>query len=397
MDYMHVSSEISNDTGRSRLEVEKEDILMLKRLNYSWTRIAEILDISRTTLYRRLQEFNIDTDKFTNIPEQELDQVIKQVRTEHPNTGEVILQGLLAYKNIKVPREKLRTAIHRVDHTNTVSRQSSVVNHRVYSAPHPNHVWHIDGNHKMIRWRLVIHAGVDGFSRCIVYIKCANNNCATTVMDAFQEGINVYGQPNHVRSDHGGENMEVWRYMVAMWDDPSCVITGSSTHNERVERMWRDVTRCVSSSYINLFTAFENEGALDPINEIDMFCLHYVFIPRLNKSLTDFQGSWNHHPLSTEGNLSPLQLYSEGLAAVGAILHADTSTAASSTSSIPDSAEAVKVPSNKFLPCHQLLLELQSAINPTSECADFGRELYYDCIQRVGLHLQTVCNNCEIV
>ena len=153
------------------------------------------------------------------------------MRTEHPNTGEVILQGLLAHKNIKVlPREKLRTAIHRVDHTNTVSRQSSVVNRTVYSAPCPNHVWDIDGNHKMIRWQLVIHAGVDGFSRCLVYIKCANNNCATTVMDAFQEGVDAYGQLVHVRSDHGGENIEVWRHMLTTWDYPSCVITG--THNE---------------------------------------------------------------------------------------------------------------------------------------------------------------------
>ena len=119
-----------------------------------------------------------------------------------------------------------------------------------------------------------------------------------------------------------------------------------------------------------------------------------LLIPRLSKSSTDFQGSWNHHPQSTEGNLSPLQLYSEGLAAVGAILHADTSTAAGST---PDSVKTVEVPSNKFITCHQLLLELQSAVNPTSECADFGRQLYYDRIQRVGQHLQIVYINCEIV
>ena len=49
----------------------------------------------------------------------------------------------------------------------------------------------------------------------------------------------------------------------------------------------------------------------------------------------------------------------------------------------------MKVPSNKFLPCHQSLLELQSEINPTFECDDFGRQLYYDYIQRVGQHLQT--------
>ena len=210
----------------------------------------------------------------------------------------------------------------------------------------------------MIHWRLVIHTGMDGFSRCLVYIKCANNNCATTGMDAFQEGVDVYGQPVHIHSDHGGENTEVWRHMLTTWDDPSCVITGSSTHNEQVERMWRDVTRCISSSCINLFTTLETKGALDPINEVEMFCLHYVVIPHLNKSLADFQGSWNHHSLSSEGNLSPLQLYTEGEAAVGAMSLDGPSTVASSTNSIPDSAEAVEVPSNRFLPCHQLLLDL---------------------------------------
>ena len=73
------------------------------------------------------------------------------------------MQGLLAHRNIKVPQEKLCSEIHRVDHTNTVSRQSTVVSNRVYSTPHPNNIWHLDGNHKMIYWRLVMHAGVDGF------------------------------------------------------------------------------------------------------------------------------------------------------------------------------------------------------------------------------------------
>ena len=33
----------------------------------------------------------------------------------------------------------------------------------------------------------------------------------------------------------------------------SCVLTGSSTHNERVERMWRDVNRCLSKQYAEIF------------------------------------------------------------------------------------------------------------------------------------------------
>ena len=181
-------------------------------MNYSWSKIADILGISRNTLYRRLREFDIDPNRFTDISQSELDEILRKIKVESPNCGEVLL-----HKGIKVPRAKLRLAIHRVDHSNTVQRQSSVISRRVYTNPHPNAVWHIDGNHKMIRWRLVIHAGVDGFSRCITYIKCANNsNSAMTVLDGFTEGMSVYDRPVCVRSDHGGENIEVWRSMLSM-------------------------------------------------------------------------------------------------------------------------------------------------------------------------------------
>ena len=118
-----------------------------------------------------------------------------------------MIQGSLIHRGIRVPREILRAAIHRVDHENTVQRQTSVISRRIYSTPHPNAVWHLDGNQKMIHWRLIIHAAVDGFSRCITYIKSSNNNCANTVLEAFLEGISVFGLPEHVRSDHGGENI----------------------------------------------------------------------------------------------------------------------------------------------------------------------------------------------
>ena len=44
--------------GRPRLIVNKEDIQSLRRLNYSWTKIALLLGISRHTLYRRLKEYD---------------------------------------------------------------------------------------------------------------------------------------------------------------------------------------------------------------------------------------------------------------------------------------------------------------------------------------------------
>ena len=82
-----------------------------------------------------------------------------------------MLQGHLLRKGIKIQRNKLRSAIHDTDHANTIRRRSDVICCRVYTNPHPNAVWHVDGNHKMIRWRLGIHAGTDGFSQSVVYIK----------------------------------------------------------------------------------------------------------------------------------------------------------------------------------------------------------------------------------
>ena len=52
------------------------------------------------------------------------------------------------------------------------------------------------------RWKLVIHAGVDGFSRMIVFVKCSDNNRASTMLESFLEGASSYGLPSRVRTDH---------------------------------------------------------------------------------------------------------------------------------------------------------------------------------------------------
>ena len=71
----------------------------------------------------------------------------------------------------------------------------------------------------------------------------------------------MYGLPEAVQSDHGGENVDVWRHMLSIHQDPSCVITGNSVHNERIERIWRDVIRNISSSFIATFYELEAEEA----------------------------------------------------------------------------------------------------------------------------------------
>ena len=86
-------------------------------------------------------------------------------------------------------------------------------------------------------------------------------------------------------------------------------ITGSSVHNQRVKRLHRLVTSGVLHGYIEQFQQLERYGLLDSSNDVHLFALHFVHKERINRSLQEFIAHWNHRSLSTENNLSPLQLW----------------------------------------------------------------------------------------
>lgn len=77
----------------------------------------------------------------------------------------------------------------------------------------------------------------------------------------------------------------------------------------RVERLWRDVWTAVTSSYYNVLHSLEEEGLIDLSNAVHLFCVRYVFIPRIHTDFQHFKEMWNCHPLRTEGNLPPNQLW----------------------------------------------------------------------------------------
>ena len=58
-----------------------------------------------------------------------------------------------------------------------------------------------------------------------------------------------------------------------------------------------------------LFYFLEDSGIMDPNNELDLYSLHYVFLPLIQKQLDCFRHAWAHHPLRTERNRTPQQLW----------------------------------------------------------------------------------------
>ena len=162
------------------------------------------------------------------------------------------------------------------------------------------------------RWKLVIHGGIDGHSRLIVYLNCCNNNLADSVLELFLQAVQIYGCPLRVRADRGCENTKVADYMISHGICRNPFICGRSVHNQRIERLWRDVFTGCTSLYYQLFYYMEDIGILHPDNSVDMFCLHFVYIPRINASLNQFTLTWNHHPLGSACNKSPLQIWRTG-------------------------------------------------------------------------------------
>ena len=87
---------------------------------------------------------------------------------------------------------------------------------------------------------------------------------------------------------------------MAAANGPDSVIVGSSVRNQRVERFNLDINTNVTRQCSALFRVLEFEGHLNASNETDLFCLQYVYLPRMiNRVLHQFIAAHNHHAIST--------------------------------------------------------------------------------------------------
>ena len=75
----------------------------------------------------------------------------------------------------------------------------------------------------------------------------------------------------------------------------------------RIERLWRDVHSKVTIFYADMFRLLEKDG-LDISNTWHLFALQYLFLPRIQDELNQFQEIWNNHKITGEKNKTPLQL-----------------------------------------------------------------------------------------
>ena len=295
------------------VNVDLDRVAYLRTLYYSWSAIARMLGVSRSYLYKRTHGNSAFSNPHRSLTDEELEVVLHGYGMNSLYRGEVLIAGFLRSNGFLVPRSQLRATLHRIDADGIAVRSKRRIRRRDYSVYGPHHLWHIDGNHKLDRYGIVVFGGIDGYSRTITFLKAASNNRATTLLPFFKDAVEEFQVPSRVRADGGGENVLIAKFMIEVrGPHRGSFIVGQSKHNTRIERLWGDVTRDTSTFYIDLFRQYTERG-MNIDDSIHIFVLQYMFLPRINEALDAFVRGWNNHKVRTEHNRSPLQILYEGL------------------------------------------------------------------------------------
>lgn len=241
----------SGQQGRPPVNIRPEDLALLASGRTTMQDIAALYQCGARTIRRRMVEFNLSEPgppvyveqeqadgsveriysrgscaNLSHITDEELDGILVSIYEQFPSFGRRMIDGYLMALGERVPRRRIEESYLRVIGPPNNEFGNRRIERRVYSVPGPNALWHHDGQHGrslcsccyfifmssiqgLIRWKIVIHAFIDGFSRFLLGILASNNNRATTVLDLFEDITEVFGFPSCIRGDHGTENLLV--------------------------------------------------------------------------------------------------------------------------------------------------------------------------------------------
>ena len=108
-----------------------------------------------------------------------------------------------------------------------------------------------------------------------MYLKASSNNKASTALATFNEEVESYYWLSRIRIDKGKENAEIEQ--------------GLNENGAQLMRRRRDLCDQALDYFRKLFFMMEAQGVINTGINVNLFCLHYIFIPGINnEALKEF-------------------------------------------------------------------------------------------------------------
>lgn len=98
---------------------------------------------SRRAVYTQIRSYTNPVSQWTD---EELDNAIARIRVHYHNAGLTLIRGSLLAMGQRVPRERIRQSLLRIDPVRRIFERRTI-QRRTYSVPGPNSLWHHDGQH----------------------------------------------------------------------------------------------------------------------------------------------------------------------------------------------------------------------------------------------------------
>ena len=103
--------------GRPRFALDVYRAKQLHDLGLAWKDISSAMGVSRKTLYNHLLAAGLSTARpmYSDITDDDLDDVVQEICTSHPFTGSAVVHGHLETRGIHVQRSRVQASLRRVD------------------------------------------------------------------------------------------------------------------------------------------------------------------------------------------------------------------------------------------------------------------------------------------
>lgn len=150
--YTAAPLECNGLVGRPSYDIPESQLQYLLQCKFTVPQISMILNVSVRTIRRRMEMYSLSVRSlYSTLSDEDLDAAVRQIQQEFGFCGNRQMQGHLLSRGIRVQQLRIRESQRRVDPGGVALRRLTSINRRKYRVNGPLALWHIDGNHKLIR------------------------------------------------------------------------------------------------------------------------------------------------------------------------------------------------------------------------------------------------------